>query len=123
MKNLGKTVSVNLHIMAAKVCQVVCKRLCQVQSSKRNHQLRKLVLFCPNPKALLIRKNIFIFIQNNFKHFKTMNTTTLKTIAKGALTGISLIVSVVQLVEFTTHTVMWYRNRKIATDTNSVAED
>ena len=52
-----------------------------------------------------------------------MNTTTLKTIAKGALTGISLIVSVVQLVEFTTHTVMWYRNRKIATDTNSVAED
>lgn len=57
------------------------------------------------------------------QYFKTMNTTTLKSIARGALTGISLIVSVVQIVEFTTHTVMWYRNRKIATDTNSVAED
>lgn len=52
-----------------------------------------------------------------------MNTTTLNSIAKGALTGFSLIVSVVQIVEFTTHTVMWYRNRKSAADTNSVAED
>ena len=52
-----------------------------------------------------------------------MNTTTLKSIAKGALTGFSLIVSVVQIVEFTTHTVMWYRNRKSAADTKSVAED
>lgn len=52
-----------------------------------------------------------------------MNTTTLKTIARGALTGISLIVSVVQIVEFTTHTVMWYRNRMCAADTNSVVED
>ena len=102
----------------------MCEGLCQVQSSNRKSPAEEAgFVFCPNPKALLIRKNIFIFIQNILKHFKTMNTTTLKSIAKGALTGISLIVSVVQIVEFTTHTVMWYRNRKSAADTNSVAEN